>query len=124
MGIFGYKNDTPDFLALKKCSEYVSKELEQDILISKRVYYALWNENKAYFDNLQTMKNNNVLSDYCKKNKLNYKQLYGYIDVYKNVESLVENHNNSFIKKALAENKEYLDKMEKENQVVKNERSR
>lgn len=114
MGIFGYKNDTPDFLSMKKCSEYVSKELEQDIFISKRVYYALWNENKAYFDNLQTMQNNNVLSDYCKRNKLNYKQLYGYMDVYKNVESLVENHNNSFIKKALTENKEYLDNILKE----------
>lgn len=114
MGLFGYKNDTKEYISMKEYYDYINSILSKDIFISKRDYLSIWTKNKIYFDTLKSMKDNNVLIDYCKKNKLNYKELLKYIDVFSNVDEIINNHNESFLTNSLKMEKEYLDSILKD----------
>lgn len=59
-----------------------------------------------YFESLQKSQ---VLDVFCEKNGIDYKYVEEILSFYKNVEFLVKNHNDSYIKWAISYEKDYLD---------------
>ena len=113
MGLFGpkFKNDDKLFLSLKDFYETIGKLLTEDKYISRKEYIRFCNEKANDFDNVITLRNNNTLNYWCKNTKSDPSLIDKFIYSYQNIQSIIEKHNKQFMERHLAKDKEYLDKI-------------
>ncbi len=111
MLFFKPKNNCIEFLTLLDYKTNIDGLLSRDKYISKKEYMWLFNEIKEIYDKLITLDKESVLAQWCKKNKVDVKTLKGLLDYYENTESSIQLHNESFLKKHLESERQYLDEI-------------
>ncbi len=109
MSLFGYKNNAIEYKKLEAFTKDIDNLLMCDKYISKKDYLSFYNANKEVYDTLSTIENNKVLVSWCKNNKTDYKKLIKYLKYYKDVENIINKHNEEFLNKHLISEKNYLD---------------
>ena len=108
MGLFT-KNEAFEYQSLENFSSFSEKLLLEDDFLSKKSFADRKNELKPTFDELSLMEKKGVLSDWCKRNKTDYKKLLKLMADFEGIEKKIKSHNEYYIKRHLKEDKEYLD---------------
>lgn len=110
MSLFGQR-ETKEFNDLKSFFEKTSELLSADKYISKKDFLFFANSSKESYESLTLMDEKNVLSAWCKQNRIDIKVLKKFLDAYKTIDNKVKEHNELFVKNHLKLDKEYLDKI-------------
>ncbi len=98
-----------DFSLIVDSANKVNNLLKEDKYISINEYKSLTNEFIDLITELKTLKNHEVLKEYCNKNSFDYETINIILSIYENIDKLVELHNDSFLNSAKILNKQYLD---------------
>ena len=107
--------DFPDFLQADKFNNELQNILSSDRYLARTDYIYLIEKYKTAFDFFNNNKKANTLQYYCKTNKLDEKVILMFLSNYENIldikngSKLIEEHNESYIKKHLISDKQYLD---------------
>ncbi|MCF0126598.1 MAG: UvrD-helicase domain-containing protein [Clostridia bacterium] len=110
MGIFSQK-ETKEFNDLKSFFEKISELLNTDKYISKKDFLVFADSSNESYESLTLMDEKNVLSVWCKQNRIDIKTIKKYLDAYKSIELKVKEHNDLYVKDHLKTDKDYLDKI-------------
>ena len=106
--------DFPDFLQAEKFNNELQNILSSDRYLARTDYIYLIEKYKTAFDFFNNKKAN-TLQYYCKTNKLDEKVILMFLSNYENIldikngSKIIEEHNESYIKKHLISDKQYLD---------------
>ena len=122
--IFKSKKDTditenvsfnvPECNELLKLRAYIDSLLSSNRYIAKSEYRNNLLDAKKTIEFFGVLKNSNMLGTFCKNNGINSKIVEKTLTQYINFESLIENHNEDFIKSAMTSEKGYLDNILRE----------
>lgn len=110
MSLFGQK-ETKEYNDLNEFFEKTSELLSTDKYISKMDFISFANSSKESYESLNLMDEKNVLSAWCKQNRIDIKAIKKYLEAYKTIEVKIKEHNDLFVKNHLKLDKDYLDKI-------------
>ena len=110
MSIFGQK-ETKEFNDLETFYQNISALLNADKYISKKDFLSFANSSRESYENLVLMDEKNVLSAWCKQNRIDIKTVKKYLEAYKSIELKVKEHNVLYLNNRLKIDKDYLDKI-------------
>lgn len=99
----------PKCLDLLDFNKYSNTVLSSKKYIAKSDYAQNLLKSKELIDYFNVLKSSNMLSSYCKMNNIAESSVEQAIYAYNNFESLVNDHNEIFIKDFMTNEKEYLD---------------
>ena len=105
--IGGERNE--NCVKLMQFSSCVNNILEEKKYIAKSEYLPLvkqYEETISFFD---VLAQSSMLQNFCDMNGVNKKDIDDTIYIYKNIEQVVDNHNEEYIFSAMNEEKDYLD---------------
>ena len=108
-------SDFSDFLQAEKFNNELQNILSSDRYLARTDYIYLIEKYKTAFDFFNNNKKANTLQYYCKTNKLDEKVILMFLGNYENIldikkgSKIIEEHNESYIKKHLISDKQYLD---------------
>lgn len=111
MGLFGTKNKAKEYVDFDSFNKSIALLLNQDKYISKKEYKELYNSLFNTYNNLKVMMEQNILYEWCKKNKVDYRGFSNLIEKYENIDKIVDIHNEEFVSNHLKKDKEYLDRI-------------
>jgi len=106
------KNSTPNNENAKtilELNEFIEKLLGTDSYIAKSEYLKRIDSSKEVVNYFNQLKNDGLLSDFCKKNKTSENTILTALKNYSDIEELVTKHNSDFIQQKLKSEKDYLD---------------
>ena len=106
------KNSTPNNENAKtilELNEFIEKLLGTDSYIAKSEYLKKIDSSKEVVNYFNQLKNDGLLSDFCKKNKTSENTILTALKNYSDIEELVTKHNSDFIQQKLKSEKDYLD---------------
>ncbi len=106
--------NNPEAIKLMNLKKLMEKQLNQNKYIAKSDYFDILRENKEIIKHFNVLKDSDVLSDFCKKNNVNFNEVDTILSQYNEFDKIVEQHNEAYIKKALIEEKDYLDNILKD----------
>ena len=124
MGIFSKlfrkKNDNPEFAEARsfnnpECQKICDLKLYIDNLLSKNQYVAKSEYADRLLEDSKTIEFFNVLQSsgtiqsFCKSNKLNTNDVKQTLEKYRNIEKLIDQHNERYVERTMIEEKSYLD---------------
>ena len=104
-----FNNDSGEYAIFSEYKIKLDLLLNEDNFISKKCYLGMYNEINEVFNKLMLMKNENVLSTWCKNNRTDYSDLCELLVYYASTEYIIKLHNANFINDHLIKDKEYLD---------------
>ena len=110
MSLFKQK-ETKEFNGLRFFCEKTSELLNTDKFISRKDFLSFSNSSKESYENLALMDEKNVLSAWCKHNRIDIRTIRKYLDSYKTIENKIKEHNDLYVKNHLKLDKDYLDKI-------------
>ena len=90
-------------------NEFIEKLLGTDSYIAKSDYRKKIDSSKEVVNYFNQLKNDGLLSDFCKKNKTSENTILTALKNYSGIEELVTKHNSDFIQQKLKSEKDYLD---------------
>lgn len=105
---------TAEYKELMKFIDFYNSLSDSDRYISKSEYI---NKIKNYDNTINffsVLNTSDLLKDYCKKNGLDAKEIKDTINNYENFSMLIDEHNDSFIKRKMVDEKKYLDNILKD----------
>lgn len=108
MGLFS-KNDATEYLEFSSFSEFIDSLLLKDHYISRKEYNSELSKLAETAQKLMLMEDENVLSAWCKQNRVDYKKFKDLINKYNQVEKIIKKHNDEFVSRHLKSDKQYLD---------------
>ncbi len=88
--------------------------LQKDIYISKSDYMNYIDQFRKDYEDINTLREKQVLSSWCKKNKIKTKTVDEFIEVFEQIDVIVKKHNEDFINYHLKSDQEYLDSILKD----------
>ena len=103
------KTVTVEYSDLTKFISFYDSLINSDRYISKSEYI---NEIKDFNNTINffsILNTSDLLKDYCKKNGLDVKEIKKALNDYNNFSSLIDEHNDLFIKNKMVDEKKYLD---------------
>ena len=100
---------TPEYQALLNINSIIEDLLNADNYISKSEYKNKLLESSNTIEFFDMLIKTNQLKDYCNKNDISTSFCESILSKYKNIESLVDKHNDDFISRTLIHEKQYLD---------------
>ena len=109
-----FSKQKKECLEFEKLIEYKSKIdslLALDKYISRKEYNSFYNDSRNNFTKLVTLEKEKVLNEWCKKNKVNFKEMKDLLAYYEHTKENIDLHNNEFIEKHLKLEKQYLDEI-------------
>lgn len=106
--------NVPECNDLLKIRVYIDDILSSNRYIAKSEYRNYLLDVKKTIEFFGVLKNSNMLGTFCKNNGIDSKIVEKTLTQYINFESLIENHNEDFIKNAMNSEKGYLDNILKE----------
>ena len=95
MGFFS-KNEAKEYKQLDAFCTFLDSLILSDEYISRKSYLNSYNELLGIYKDLSLLEERNVLQAWCKSNKVDYKRLLRLLNKYKNIEQIVEKHNDEF----------------------------
>lgn len=93
---------------------YIEGLLNENRYISKSEYRPRLLEEKKIIEYFAVLDKSSMLKKYCVDNHISISEVYKTLDLYRNFEILIESHNDSYIKRALIDDKKYLDNILKD----------
>ena len=109
MPLFSIKKSIKEFDELIKFHQSLKNLLEQARFISKRDYMDIYNVLIDINNTFNNLEKQDMLIDWCKKYKVDYKKLIKIRNEYNNINEIIKEHNDKYIERHLVEDKEYLD---------------
>ena len=109
MSLFGYKNKSDEYLKLESFMNTMNSILSNDSFISKKDYSKYIDSISDTINELKLMESKNILHEWSKKHKTDYKKLFLMIEYYNNLIYKINDHNDNYVTRHLKEDKEYLD---------------
>lgn len=106
---FKPKSNCEEYLKLIDFKRFLDGLLNKDCYISKKDYLCEKNKILPIIEMLQQFKSQSVFFDWCKKNKLDAKEITAIISSFELIDESIKNHNNVFVNNHLVKDKEYLD---------------
>ena len=99
----------PESLHLLECYVFINQLLSCKDYISRRSYADKLNEYKDTIHYYDVLTDSGMLESYCRQNGLNTDNVQECLAMYKNIEELVDQHNDEYIADAMVLEKSYLD---------------
>ena len=96
-------------LELLNIQNYMDDLLTNNEYIAKRAYSTFLSSSKDCIEYFQIIKESGMLKKYCRKQKASSKNIEKIISDYKQLEALVDKHNENYIKDNLKANQNYFD---------------
>lgn len=94
---------------------FFQKEIEKILAVNQYIaksdYCSLTKEFEIVAQQLIIMEKNQVLEDFSRKNGLKWKETVQVLDLWKNLDKIVETHNEEYISNEMRREKEYLDQI-------------
>lgn len=94
---------------LLECGGFFESLLHQEKYLAKSEYIRKREEYAPTVDFFSVLKSSGMLEDFCKKNELPLDKTEQIIEVYNDIEKLIDNHNEDYVASAMLKEKEYLD---------------
>ena len=110
MGLFS-KNEASEFKALDEFSSFLSNLLAQDEYLSRRTYQDRWYTLSRICGELSLMEERGVLTEWCKKNSVDYKKLCRLMEAYGTTAARIDQHNEEYVARHMREERSYLDEI-------------
>ena len=85
--------------------------LEQSHYVAKKEYIDIIATYQEVIKFIKTLHNNQLLTDFCKKNNTTEEFVIGIVQQYDNITELIDKSNEEYVSKKMLEEKEYLDKL-------------
>lgn len=111
MPLFGYKNNSEEYMKLESFVNNCDSLLATDSFISVKAYFLIYESISELINKLKLMEDEQILSEWCKKQKTDYKKLTSMMAYYDSFKDKIKKHNDNFVSKHLRSEKEYLDKI-------------
>lgn len=102
-------SDNPKVKEILQLQSIIDSLLSKNSYIAKSEYLKKIDEKKGVISYFQQLKNDDLLSDFCKKNSILEKSVVSVIQNCSDIKKLVAEHNEKFIINNLESEKEYLD---------------
>ena len=99
---------------LLECGGFFSALLKANRYIAKSDYVTQYKKYDSVIYSFDVLKKSGMLDDFCKKNNLEVANVKRIFEIYKNIEKLVDEHNEKYINSALIAEKDYLDEILKD----------
>ena len=106
--------DTPECQQLWNLKGYIDGLLTENRYIAKSEYRPYLLEEKKTIEYFAVLDNSGMLHAFCDTNGLSVEDVKSTLNHYRNFEALVDEHNEAFIKRAMNEDKSYLDNILRE----------
>ena len=100
---------TTEYNELTKFIDFYNSLINSDRYISKSEYINKIKSFDKIINFFNVLNTSDLLKDYCEKNGLDVKEIKEFIKDYDNFSSLIDEHNETFIKNKMIEEKKYLD---------------
>ena len=101
--------DSPECQSLWDLKVYMDTILSQNRYIAKSEYRAKLLDEKKTVEYFGVLQSSRLLDTFCKNNGLSLSVVESALSKYINFEALVDEHNDSFIRRAMSEEQHYLD---------------
>lgn len=108
------QNKNSNLQKISELKDFLDSLLNKNAYIARSDYLKTlqsYSEIVSYFQNL---KNDGLLEDFCRKNHSCLEDVVSVLEKYENIKTLVQNHNENFIKNLLQSEKSYLDSILKD----------
>lgn len=106
--------ENPECQSLWDLKAYMDNILSQNRYVSKSEYRARLLDGKKTVEYFGVLQSSRLLDAFCKNNGLSLSVVEGALSKYINFEVLVDEHNESFIRRAMTEEQHYLDNILRE----------
>ena len=106
--------ESPECQDLWDLKTYMDAILSQNRYISKSEYRAKLLDGKKTIEYFGVLQSSRLLDTFCKNNGLSLSVVEGTISKYINFEALIDEHNDSFIRRAMTKEQHYLDNILRE----------
>ena len=106
--------DSPECQSLWDLKVYMDTILSQNRYIAKSEYRAKLLDEKKTVEYFGVLQSSRLLDTFCKNNGLSLSVAESALSKYINFEALVDEHNDSFIRRAMSEEQHYLDNILRE----------
>ena len=106
--------DSPECQSLWDLKVYMDTILSQNRYIAKSEYRAKLLDEKKTVEYFGVLQSSRLLDTFCKNNGLSLSVVESALSKYINFEALVDEHNDSFIRRAMSEEQHYLDNILRE----------
>ena len=103
------KSENPKAHAISELGSFLDSLLSSDTYIAKSDYLKKLESCKETVSYFQQLKKDDLLSDFCKKNKISDDEILSVLEKYSDIKNLVATHNENFIAQKLESEKSYLD---------------
>ncbi len=100
--------------SLIEIQKFVEELLDSDSYIARSDYLSFFNAKQKTIDYIKDLQQDNLLKDWCKKNKLKFTQIEELFQKISTFKDNVKIHNDNFISSKLKSEKTYLDNILKE----------
>lgn len=101
--------ENPRIVFLYEFYDFINKLLSSNSYIAKSDYLRKVESAKETINYFNQLQSDNLLSDFCKKNKISSDKILSVIETYSDITNLIKTHNENFIAEKLKTEKDYLD---------------
>lgn len=112
------QSKNPKVVAFLELESYISSLFSSDSYIAKSRYQQKLKESEEMINFYKGLIEGEILNDFCKKQSLKEKEVFHFFEEIKNIEEKVKVHNEDFIQNKLSSEKQYLDDILKEVDLV------
>ena len=103
------ESQNPNVRAILEFGQFLYTLLSSDTYIAKSDYLKKLESCKETISYFQQLQKDDLLSDFCKKNKIDDDEILSVLQKYSEIKNLVSSHNENFITQKLESEKSYLD---------------
>ncbi len=92
-----------------ECGKSIKSLLNSDRYIARSEYSKHMSEFSSVVEFFSVLKTSGMFEDFCERNVLSPKKVDRIIEAYRDIEKLVDEHNDKFVSDAMTKEKDYLD---------------
>lgn len=96
-------------LELQAFVKMMDSLLREKVYIAKSDYAAKVKAYESIIGFFKVLESSGVVDNYCNRNGISEKEIHNAIDLYENVATYIDRHNDNYITQAMEESKDYLD---------------
>ena len=105
----GINLNNENVVKILKLKEFFNSLLENNRYIAKSDYVEIINEYKEVVEYFNVFNDSGMLENFCRTNGVKTQDIQIVLNIYYDIEYLVDRHNVKFIENSLVSEKEYLD---------------
>lgn len=103
------KTENPEYLQLQRLQDFIQSLLAEDRYLARSDFFDAQTEHREIVSRMQMIEEMDLLKAFCRKNGIPVVQVRKIIGQYQQLEDLVDQHNEAFLRKKMRQEKKYLD---------------